>query len=412
MGDWKQRWNRYRRQRAIKKEISGLLSLSRKIEHYRSDLMSPEDLKTFQKRRENFIQLQKTRPLEEQDLLAFEEFLREHGGKIYPIHTLRENCEIFLMAIIVALGVRTFFVQPFQIPTNSMWPSFYGMTTELLSESNPPLSPWKRIFYGQTVYRAKTEKGGILYIPINTHAQAYQQQSLISYKTVRGFKYGFWPVKMRRYELRVGTELVPIEVPFELDLEKVFLESYFPQYSSKKLIDILAEQSLISMGGRLYLNTHQTFEPQSDVLKFVVYSGDALLVDRCSIHFFEPKRGGAYVFATRDVPSLKDSDRYYIKRLVARGGDEVGVLDQALWVNGEPSDTAKAIIANNEQQFPYRGYATLGAFSEGPVVVPEKSYYMLGDNSYNSYDSRFFGAVPNRAIKGRPFLVLFPFFRK
>ena len=49
--------------------------------------------------------------------------MRRTGGAIYPKTALIENVEFFLVAAIVILGIRTYFVQPFKIPTNSMWPT-------------------------------------------------------------------------------------------------------------------------------------------------------------------------------------------------------------------------------------------------------------------------------------------------
>src|SRR5205085_12693742 len=68
-----------------------------------------------------------------------EEVLRRTGGAIYPKSALVENVEFFLVAAIVILGIRTYFVQPFKIPTNSMWPTYNGMTPEVWkSESEVP----------------------------------------------------------------------------------------------------------------------------------------------------------------------------------------------------------------------------------------------------------------------------------
>ena len=63
---------------------------------------------------------------------SLEGVLGRTGGAIYPKTSLVENVEFFLVAAIVILGIRTYFVQPFKIPTNSMWPTYYGMTAENL----------------------------------------------------------------------------------------------------------------------------------------------------------------------------------------------------------------------------------------------------------------------------------------
>src|SRR5436309_2371622 len=54
--------------------------------------------------------------------------------KPYPNAGLRENVEVFLVAIAVAMAIRTFFLQPFKIPTGSMQPTLYGITYENLME--------------------------------------------------------------------------------------------------------------------------------------------------------------------------------------------------------------------------------------------------------------------------------------
>src|SRR5207302_5266604 len=52
--------------------------------------------------------------------------------KPYPNAAWRENVEVLLVALTVAMGIRTFFLQPFKIPTGSMQPTLYGVTSENL----------------------------------------------------------------------------------------------------------------------------------------------------------------------------------------------------------------------------------------------------------------------------------------
>src|SRR6266487_4807178 len=50
--------------------------------------------------------------------------------KPYPNAAWRENIEVLLVALAVAMGIRTFFLQPFKIPTGSMQPTLFGVTSE------------------------------------------------------------------------------------------------------------------------------------------------------------------------------------------------------------------------------------------------------------------------------------------
>ena len=50
----------------------------------------------------------------------------------YPHAEWRENIEVFLVAIVIAMGIRTFFLQPFKIPTSSMQPTLFGVTVDPL----------------------------------------------------------------------------------------------------------------------------------------------------------------------------------------------------------------------------------------------------------------------------------------
>jgi signal peptidase I len=45
----------------------------------------------------------------------------------------------------------------------------------------------------------------------------------------------------------------------------------------------------------------------------------------------------------------------------------------------------------------------------GPLIVPDKSYFVLGDNRDNSYDSRYWGFVPDSLVKGRPLVIYYSY---
>lgn len=121
--------------------------------------------------------------------------------------------------------------------------------------------------------------------------------------------------------------------------------------------------------------------------------GERVLVAKFYYRFTEPKRGDIVVFR---YPI--DNRRNLIKRLVGLPGETIEIKDGVVLVNGEPlqGDSFN------------RTYYDVGYYGQGEHVVPPDSYFVLGDNSENSDDSRFWGYVPQKNILGRAFLVYWP----
>ncbi|HWR83586.1 MAG TPA: signal peptidase I [Candidatus Deferrimicrobium sp.] len=120
----------------------------------------------------------------------------------------------------------------------------------------------------------------------------------------------------------------------------------------------------------------------------------------------EPKAGDVVIFV---YPV--DRVTKYIKRCVAVHGDTVEVRNKELYVNGRPfanpehskfMDTTR----NGRQVIqPRRPGGVDSRDNFGPYVVPRNGYFMMGDNRDNSYDSRYWGAVPKDYILGEAMLV-------
>jgi signal peptidase I len=168
-------------------------------------------------------------------------------------------------------------------------------------------------------------------------------------------------------------------------------------------------------------------------MKPTILEGDRVFVNRLAydlkvpfttFHITEwgdPKRGDIVVFF-----SPADGKRL-VKRVVGLPGDTITMKDNRLIVNGaavsyEPLDpavsnqieaaerTASQFASENLEGHPHAVMATpvLQALrSFGPVTVPAGKYFMMGDNRDNSFDSRFFGAVPRSKIVGRATAVVF-----
>ena len=88
------------------------------------------------------------------------------------------------------------------------------------------------------------------------------------------------------------------------------------------------------------------------------------------------------------------------KRLVAFGGERVKIQEGKIYINGIPLEDE---IFN---RFYYYNRGIYGSQEE--ITVPEGYYYVLGDNSLFSQDSRYWGVVPDRNILGKAFLIYWP----
>ena len=116
----------------------------------------------------NLNQVLKAKPIISSNLedaaQKVDEALRNSGGLYYQRKTWVENVEMLLVAAIVVIGIRSFFVQPFIIPTNSMYPSFYGMQPKVYDEGEKVPNIIERgldkIFLGASHYRLDAEQMG------------------------------------------------------------------------------------------------------------------------------------------------------------------------------------------------------------------------------------------------------------
>lgn len=119
-----------------------------------------------------------------------------------------------------------------------------------------------------------------------------------------------------------------------------------------------------------------------------------------------PQPGDIVIFVFPD-----DGVTKYIKRCVAGPGDRVEVKDKVLYVNGERRDLpehGKFVDTTADGEVVVQPRHAGGRDSRdnfGPVIVPAESYFMMGDNRDNSYDSRYWGAVPYELILGEAMMV-------
>jgi len=156
----------------------------------------------------------------------------------------------------------------------------------------------------------------------------------------------------------------------------------------------------------------QAFFIPSPSMEPTLVTNDRILVEKLSYFLRDPRRGEVVVFRNPALPPrgiFEDPVRSFaeglgmaaprrdldlVKRVVGLPGETVEVRDGVVHINGEA--LAEEYPRADHQTYP-------------PVVVPDDSYWMLGDNRGNSDDSRRgLGFVPRDDVVGRAFVVLWP----
>lgn len=152
----------------------------------------------------------------------------------------------------------------------------------------------------------------------------------------------------------------------------------------------------------------QAFKIPSGSMRMTLLEGDRILVSKYiygpRVPFTNyrisglgsPKRGDIVVF---EYP--EDRSRDFIKRLIAVGGDTVEIKDGHIYIDGKIYEDP--LIKN-------RYYYNQGAYGQPgrKIKVPENHYFVLGDNSASSKDSRYWGFVPKDLMIGRAELIYWP----
>jgi signal peptidase I len=280
------------------------------------------------------------------------------------------------VAIIIALGVRTYFLQPFTIPTGSMQPTLNGII------GHPTQAPAPNIFKRVAEFAVC----GRSYVD-----EVAKSDARVLDLVERNFLFFFTVT-----DIRCENETYHAWVP------RATLIQYFH-------VDI----------GRQYRKGEV-------IARGYVSTGDHVFVDKMSYNFRKPVRGEVFVFKTTGISRIEDQLRaqniegseFYIKRLAGLPDDRLRVDPPVLFVNDEK---AKGFgferVMTGTRDNPnhgYRGYGSGPAFGymsspDQSFHVPLQNYFAMGDNSYNSSDSRYWGTVPEQNIMGRGLFVYWPF---
>lgn len=332
----------------------------------------------------------------------------------YNSSPLKENVEVIIVAVIVALGIRAYFLQPFKIPTASMQPTLNGIiATRLEGNQTSPnvlVQSWQFIWNGRNYVNCVIPKDWG-----TTQLTGFIQYSKANFFTLTELHFAngktdtiYAPARQVFRDLCWNERL--------RDLGRSLASDDTPAGRMITFGEFGLNQDMTTRGQPYLPDVHggEVFA------RGFVESGDQLLVDKVSYHFRRPHRDEVFVFSTEGIAGIGKT-QHYIKRLTALPGDRLAVEPPNLIINGEKATgpgTARVMSAKNG----YHGY-TLPTYQPplqnfvGPgdgtrtaeVVVPDKSYMAMGDNSADSFDSRNWGPVPERNLVGPALLVYWPF---
>ncbi len=155
----------------------------------------------------------------------------------------------------------------------------------------------------------------------------------------------------------------------------------------------------------------QVFWIPSGSMQETLQIGDRVIVNKLAYRIGDPGRGDVVVFEPEtfeeeslvakvsrnllESVGLRTPESDLIKRVIGLPGETVEISGNQVFINNSPLEESYLPLGLEMRDF-------------GPEVVPDDSYFVMGDNRGSSRDSRVFGAIPRDRIVGRAFSVVWP----
>jgi signal peptidase I len=369
--------------------------------NYKSDLLPAAKLEEIRGLRRNLEQAMKARDKARIESL-YQEINKvcERALPDAATSEIADNVEVFFVAIVIALGIRAYIAQPFKIPTGSMQPTLNGNIAEHTDADPRPSLPRRALGFlaGRSYFNVESNHDGRLrrQDPITEH------------------NFLVWSFCKVHFEdghtIRISAPFRQLVEPEGLGLSR-YLGLSLMHDSSVRTPDgkphyrIVGEPPLVREGQLM--------------ARGIMDTGDHVLVNKFAYHFRRPARGEVFVFTTKHIRGIQvpeeQGSQHYIKRLGGVPGDKLEVQSPKLLINGtEAREPGFQRVMQGTFDTPvdgYRGYADARSVhgSINQIDLGAEQYFALGDNSYNSSDSRVWGIVPERNLVGPALLCYLPF---
>lgn len=392
-----------------KKNAKLLVKGAKKFVDYKRDLMTPERVAEIDSRRMDLI-----KAIKEKDRTKVEEASKQLRAtcdnslpRDKPQGWFEENVEVMFVAIVIALGLRAYYLQPFRIPTGSMQPTLNGIVGTPLAKEKWPSLPERLIEYvlrGRSYVKVENDRDRKVTI---VRDQRTGQEAPVVQDTQ--FLHFFSKSQI------FFDDSKPLRLPAPSN----------PAYDAG-LADALRKAK----------ENNWILKKGAVLMEGIVDTGDLVLVDKFSYHFRKPKRGEVFVFDTIGIRGIKEHSSgpqgggsHYIKRLVGVPGDELSIRSPYLLVDGKIAQEPGIMrVVEGEQPFKseHDGYIlanrrigdTRRMYLEtedqtlqldGESVIPGfREYAAMGDNTGNSLDSRYWGTVKEFNLVGPALFALWP----
>jgi signal peptidase I len=350
-----------------------LLEGAVKTLHHHRDLLHPGQLHSLEeaisKLREGIAR--KDRPVLERISAEVE----ERFAAVIPVRphaAWAEHVEAIVVAVALAVGFQAYFLKPFKIPTGSMQPTVFGMTGHPMEGPLPD------------------------------------------------------PVTRAVNFVRLGWSYIDLKAPVEEQVLGLNERTKLNFFTFTEVVTSAGTQSIFAprdvVARDFGVRPGRVYEAGETIVHGYVQAGDQVFVDRMTYQFRNPRRSEVFVFTTSGIRRIEMSldpsqgSEFYIKRLAGVPGDTLRIDSPKLYLNGELA-TQKPFLRVMSCENGYRGYSNpspnMGAqyltTPEETFTVPNHSFFALGDNSFNSSDSRYWGIVPEQNVIGRGFFVYWPF---
>lgn len=357
--------------RKLRREAKEYFQILHTYRRFQEDILEKDSLQKLMKLEERYHkEVKNSKQIKEIEL-----YLQETRAMVekHRIETDSHWFQDLLLNVIFVFLINLFFVGICIIPTDSMKPTFYGYQVEAQNDELPswPKRIFERVVYGISYHQLRSPTEGFL-----IHAKAYTWTPYLQFATME------WSDGTRDWV-------------------------WMPQEAFYK--------SGLMRG--------KSFQKGELMFNLKIRSGDIVLVNKLIMNFRTPRRGDPIVFSTEGISGIEGTfsardipgSQLYVKRCVGIPGDTLRIREPYLYVNGKILDDNEKVTAIQSRIDGYRGYTsslTGIQFLQTPedsIRIPDASYWAMGDNSYNSFDSRGWGTVPRKNIRASVVAVLWPF---